>query len=76
MNRTTFNIQDFVSNWETPVVTRDGRAVDIIDIDNDGRYPINGTVYSSGVYYFDMWSIEGKHDISSEDEDLDLFFKF
>lgn len=80
MNRKPFNIQDFKSNKETPVETRDGRAVEIKSIlDADYTYelyPIKGCI--EGVFYstnnYDSWTSEGKYNNSFNLDGLDLFF--
>lgn len=62
MDRKPFNIQDFKSNKESPVETRDGRAVEIKSIlDEDYTYelyPIKGCI--EGVFYsinnYDSWT--------------------
>ena len=80
MDRKPFNIQDYKSNEETPVETRDGRAVKIKSIlDEDYTYelyPVKGCV--EGELYStndcDFWSPVGKYNNSKNINDFDLFF--
>lgn len=80
MDRKPFNIQDFKSNEETPVETRDGRAVEIksiLDADYTHElYPIRGCIkgelYSTNDY--DVWTSEGKYNNTFNTDDFDLFF--
>lgn len=80
MDRKPFNIQDYKSNEETPVETRDGRAVKIKSIlDEDYTYElypvkgcIEGELYSTNDC--DSWSPVGKYNNSKNINDWDLFF--
>ena len=80
MDRKPFNIQDFKSNEETPVETRDGKAVEIKSIlDEDYTYElypikgcIEGELYSTNDY--DAWTSTGKYNNTFNADDFDLFF--
>lgn len=72
--RKQFNVQDFVSNEETPVETRDGRGV-VIEINNDCSclVPVKGQIegkrYELGKW--ESWNKDGKGFMVADD----LFFK-
>lgn len=74
--RKQFNVQNFVSNEETPVETGDGRRVEIITIDEDypGRLLVRGQI--EGEHCDKRWSSEGKYILDSNyNHEYDLFFE-
>lgn len=73
--RKQFNVQDFVSNEETPVETRDGRCVKILDIDVNHPSSLRVRGQIDGEQPNDRrWSPEGKY-FEDRDHEYDLFFK-
>ena len=72
MNRKQFDVQNFVSNEDTPVETRDGRTVEIVRIRKNEDHPVIGRI--EGHKYNDSWSVNGVFLYGEIETSLDLFF--
>lgn len=80
--RKQFNVEEFISNTETPVETRDGRKVEIFTTtrENEDTFVVVGVInghkskcekYSD---YYTSWTKEGKFHSSTTESVGDLFF--
>lgn len=73
-----FNVKEFISNEETPVVTRDGKSVRIICTDRktpNNKYPIIALLNDDDniTEIIEAYQIDGCN-IENHTSDIDLFF--
>lgn len=67
-----FKSSEFISNEETPVVTRNGSPVEIITVKGRGTHPVLGYVDSGNTA--NTWCDTGAYSQSCAEDVWDLFF--
>ena len=66
-----FNASEFISNQETPVVSRHGRPIEVLTVKGRGDRPIVG--YANTDQAASVWWSDGRY-MDTLNDDWDLFF--
>ena len=71
--REPFNLEDWISNEKTPVETRDGHVVKLVEVNQDS---VAGVISVGHIWDVDrhVWDVD-RNKIDRVSTDVDLFFK-